>query len=55
MKQWLRGGRIKGVKVGREWRIMQRDLVNYLEGLASPEMTDTVKAKKPEKAEEKVQ
>jgi len=55
LKQWLRERRIKGVKVGREWRIMQRDLVHYLEGLTSPEMTDTVKAKKPEKAEEKVQ
>ncbi|MGV8124844.1 MAG: helix-turn-helix domain-containing protein [Candidatus Xenobiia bacterium LiM19] len=55
LKQWLREGRIKGVKVGREWRIMQRDLVNYLEGLTSPELTRKTKEKILKKAEDKEQ
>ncbi len=45
LKQWLREGRIKGVKVGREWRIMQRDLVNYLENLTPPEISEDKKTK----------
>lgn len=28
---WLRAGKLKGVKVGRVWRIMEKDLEEFLE------------------------
>jgi excisionase family DNA binding protein len=35
VRQWLRGGRLKGVKVGRAWRIPARELI----ALGMPEST----------------
>jgi excisionase family DNA binding protein len=29
---WLRSGKLKGVKVGRLWRVRERDLENFLKG-----------------------
>ncbi|MFA7078959.1 MAG: helix-turn-helix domain-containing protein [Syntrophomonas sp.] len=28
---WLRAGNLKGVKVGKYWRVMEKDLENFLE------------------------
>lgn len=33
LRNWLREKRIRGVKVGREWRILQGDLEDYLQKL----------------------
>ncbi|MDP6506184.1 MAG: helix-turn-helix domain-containing protein, partial [Planctomycetota bacterium] len=30
--RWLRSGRIKGFKVGRQWRFYRKDLDNFLKG-----------------------
>lgn len=30
LRNWLRAGRIKGIKVGREWRILKKNLEEYL-------------------------
>lgn len=30
LSDWLRAGKIKGVKVGRYWRIMEQDLEEFL-------------------------
>lgn len=30
LMNWLRAGKIKGVKVGRLWRIMEQDLEEFL-------------------------
>lgn len=29
--EWLRAGRIKGVKVGKYWRVMEQDLEVFLQ------------------------
>ena len=29
---WLRSGKLKGVKVGRLWRVRESDLENFLKG-----------------------
>jgi len=29
--RWLKDGRVKGFKVGREWRFYMSDLVNFME------------------------
>jgi len=29
--RWLRGGKLKGVKAGRQWRVRERDLEAFLE------------------------
>jgi len=34
LKDWLREGRIKAIKVGREWRIFKKDLEEYLRTLS---------------------
>ena len=30
--RWLRGGKLKGVKAGRQWRVRERDLEAFLQG-----------------------
>ena len=30
IKDWLRQGRIRGVKIGKEWRVFKKDLEAYL-------------------------
>jgi excisionase family DNA binding protein len=30
VKDWLRSGKLKGVKVGRLWRVRESDLENFL-------------------------
>lgn len=30
LMNWLRAGKIKGVKIGRLWRIMEQDLEEFL-------------------------
>jgi len=32
IREWLRIGKLKGVKVGKLWRIRERDLEAFLEG-----------------------
>ncbi len=32
-RNWLRSDRIHGVKVGKEWRVRERDLQAYIDGL----------------------
>lgn len=32
---WLRQGRIRGFKLGREWRVAKEDLIAYLEDCQS--------------------
>jgi excisionase family DNA binding protein len=31
VKDWLRSGKLRGVKVGRLWRVRERDLEAFLE------------------------
>jgi excisionase family DNA binding protein len=31
IKKWLRAGKLKGVKVGRVWRIRERDIAEFLD------------------------
>ncbi len=33
VKNWLRSGRLPGVKVGKWWRVRAGDLAEYVEGL----------------------
>ena len=33
--QWLRQGRLRGFKIGKEWRVSTRDLDNFLEQSAN--------------------
>ena len=33
--QWLRKGHLRGFKIGKEWRIAQKDLVAFLEDSAN--------------------
>ncbi len=33
--QWLRRGHLRGFKIGKEWRISERDLKNFLEQSAN--------------------
>ena len=33
--QWLRKGHLRGFKIGKEWRVSQRDLDAFLEGSAN--------------------
>lgn len=33
--QWLRKGHLRGFKIGKEWRIAQRDLQAFLEDSAN--------------------
>ncbi|MGV8123950.1 MAG: helix-turn-helix domain-containing protein [Candidatus Xenobiia bacterium LiM19] len=35
VEDYLRAGKIPGVKVGREWRVRERDLQAYIDGLTS--------------------
>jgi excisionase family DNA binding protein len=37
---WLREGKIKGVKVGRLWRIREKDLDAYIESLSKENAPD---------------
>ena len=30
IREWLRTGKLKGVKLGRLWRVRERDLVEFL-------------------------
>ncbi len=30
LKNWLRSGKIKGVKVGKQWRIRESDLESFI-------------------------
>ncbi|MCX5888201.1 MAG: helix-turn-helix domain-containing protein [Deltaproteobacteria bacterium] len=32
VREWLRTGKLKGVKMGRLWRIREKDLENFLPG-----------------------
>lgn len=32
VKKWLRNGELKGVKVGKFWRVREEDLQEFLEG-----------------------
>jgi len=36
VEDYLRAGKIPGVKVGREWRVRERDLQSYIDGLETP-------------------
>ncbi len=31
LRNWLRSGRLTGVKIGRQWRIRESDLTSFLE------------------------
>lgn len=31
IRQWLRDGKLKGVKIGTHWRIMEEDLQDFIE------------------------
>ncbi len=33
--QWLRLGHLRGFKIGKEWRVSERDLDNFLEQSAN--------------------
>jgi excisionase family DNA binding protein len=33
--QWLRQGHLRGFKIGKEWRVSERDLDNFLEQSAN--------------------
>lgn len=33
VKDWLRVGKIRGVKVGKLWRVKESDLQDYINGL----------------------
>ena len=33
--QWLRRGHLRGFKIGKEWRVSERDLENFLEQSAN--------------------
>lgn len=30
IRNWIDSGKLKGVKVGRHWRVRRRDLLNFL-------------------------
>ncbi len=30
--RWLRGGKLKGLKAGRQWRVRESDLERFLKG-----------------------
>ena len=36
VRDWLRAGRLKGVKAGRQWRVRARDLESFLQEPAPP-------------------
>jgi excisionase family DNA binding protein len=44
LKDWLRAGRIKGVRVGRLWRIKERDLEAFVDQSADEDRADIAAA-----------
>jgi excisionase family DNA binding protein len=44
LKDWLRAGRIKGVRVGRLWRIKERDLEAFVDQAADEDRADIAAA-----------
>jgi excisionase family DNA binding protein len=40
LKDWLRAGRIKGVRLGKLWRIKERDLEEFVEQGADEDRDD---------------
>jgi len=36
VRDWLRAGRLKGVKAGRQWRVRARDLESFLQEPTPP-------------------
>ena len=43
--QWLRKGHLRGFKIGKEWRVAQRDLQAFLEDSANIPSSRADKAK----------
>ena len=44
LKDWLRAGRLKGVRVGRLWRIKERDLEAFVDQGADEDRADVAAA-----------
>lgn len=43
--QWLRKGHLRGFKIGKEWRVAQKDLVEFLEHSANIPSVNSRKSK----------
>lgn len=37
VSRWLRQGKLKGIKPGKDWRVRQCDLEAFIESLANPQ------------------
>lgn len=46
VEDYLRAGKIPGVKLGREWRVRERDLQSYIDGLEVPSKKERTKKDK---------
>lgn len=44
---WLRSGRMRGVKLGRLWRVTEEDVAAFLGGIASPALAPPSKSVPP--------
>ena len=44
LKDWLRAGRIKGVRLGKLWRVKERDLEEFVNQGADEDRADIVAA-----------
>jgi len=40
VREWLRTGKMKGVKLGRIWRIREQDLIQFLEDRSNKKNLD---------------
>ena len=45
VRKYLRKGLIPGKRLGREWRIVETDLENFLSGIAQPRAPERVSAR----------
>jgi excisionase family DNA binding protein len=41
VRHWIKGGELRAIDVGREWRIAPRDLERFVEGRAKPPYPDS--------------
>jgi len=43
VREWLRVGKLRGVKTGREWRIREQDLRDFVQTHLSQVMTEATR------------
>lgn len=55
--KYLKAGKLKGIKLGRVWRIRESDVERFLEerSMASAELPQTFNEEKPEEKKEEIE